>query len=77
LDSDDQKKASLVVASNTPDEQEVKSPCIGRCCLDYDDICVGCFRSIDEITSWRQASQDERRQYLNNAKARAQNARRD
>lgn len=30
----------------------VKSPCVRNCCLGEDDICLGCFRTIDEITSW-------------------------
>ena len=30
----------------------VKSPCIRNCCLDENDICLGCFRSVEEITSW-------------------------
>ena len=30
----------------------VKSPCVRDCCLGEDDICLGCFRTIDEITSW-------------------------
>lgn len=34
----------------------VQSPCIRRCCLNDDDICMGCFRSLAEITAWGQAS---------------------
>lgn len=30
----------------------VESPCIRNCCLDDDDICVGCYRSLAEITRW-------------------------
>jgi len=30
----------------------VPSPCVRNCCLDDDDICLGCFRSLDEITAW-------------------------
>ena len=30
----------------------VESPCVRNCCLDDDDICMGCFRSVDEITGW-------------------------
>jgi len=28
------------------------SPCIRICCLDRNDICLGCFRTLDEITGW-------------------------
>lgn len=31
---------------------EVNSPCVRNCCLDDDDICIGCARSVDEIIEW-------------------------
>ena len=42
----------------------VESPCIDRCTLDDDDICVGCFRSIDEICAWGAAADEQRRSIL-------------
>ncbi|MDC8831758.1 DUF1289 domain-containing protein [Alteromonas gilva] len=42
----------------------VSSPCIGNCCLDPDDICLGCQRHIDEITGWHHADVTERRAIL-------------
>ena len=33
----------------------IESPCIRNCCLNDDDICVGCYRSLAEITRWSQA----------------------
>jgi predicted Fe-S protein YdhL (DUF1289 family) len=50
----------------------VESPCIRKCTLDDDDICVGCFRSIDEICAWGSASDNQRRQILELALARRQ-----
>jgi len=41
--------------------QPVESPCIDLCTLDDDDICVGCFRSIDEICAWGGATEEQRR----------------
>jgi len=29
-----------------------QSPCVRNCCLDDDLICVGCFRTLDEIKEW-------------------------
>jgi len=49
------------------------SPCIKNCCLDLDDICLGCFRSLDEITQWTQVNTETRLQFLNNIKIRQQN----
>jgi len=43
------------------DEATVKSPCVAVCALDEDDICLGCYRTADEITDWFMASDDERR----------------
>lgn len=39
------------------------SPCICNCCLNEQDICLGCFRSLNEITEWSQAS-DLRKQII-------------
>jgi hypothetical protein len=38
----------------------VSSPCTGVCKLDGDDICIGCFRSKDEIARWTQMSDREK-----------------
>ncbi len=35
-------------------EPSIPSPCIDNCCLD-DDICMGCFRTIQEIMDWGEA----------------------
>lgn len=41
-------------------QQGVKSPCVRSCCLDDADICMGCFRSLDEIKVWGMATDEER-----------------
>ncbi|MBZ4202746.1 MAG: DUF1289 domain-containing protein [Methylovulum sp.] len=51
--------------------QSIDSPCVRKCCLDSNNICVGCFRSLDEIMSWSEASNQERLMYINNAGLRA------
>ena len=48
----------------------VESPCVRTCCLDHDDVCVGCYRSIKEIIAWGGASDDERRDILERCAAR-------
>jgi predicted Fe-S protein YdhL (DUF1289 family) len=40
--------------TNTP--STVQSPCIQNCCLDDKDMCLGCFRMIDEILIWGTAT---------------------
>ena len=38
----------------------IKSPCVHICCLDEKDICLGCYRSCDEICKWGAMNNDER-----------------
>jgi hypothetical protein len=49
-----------------------QSPCISVCVLDDDDICMGCYRSANEITDWFMASDDEKREVLRKARERMQ-----
>jgi len=49
---------------------EVTSPCIRNCCLTEDDICLGCFRHVDEICEWGSASSKRRKIILYNSKKR-------
>lgn len=51
-------------------ENIAQSPCVRNCCLDDNDICLGCFRSILEITQWGTANNQERTAILLNAKNR-------
>ena len=55
---------------STP-EPTVASPCVRNCCLDDDDVCLGCHRTLDEIMAWGGASNDERRAILDRAAQRA------
>ncbi len=41
-----------------------KSPCVLNCCLDKNDICLGCFRHIKEIMDWKSLSNDGKQQVL-------------
>ena len=41
---------------------EVDSPCVNICIIHpRANICTGCFRSIDEISSWSKMSETERK----------------
>ena len=42
----------------------VESPCVRNCCLDDKDICVGCYRSLVEITRWSLADDDVKTRIL-------------
>jgi predicted Fe-S protein YdhL (DUF1289 family) len=45
-------------------EAAVLSPCVDICRLDPQGLCVGCRRTIDEITEWPRASEARRREIL-------------
>ena len=45
-------------------EAAVPSPCIDICRLDARGLCIGCHRTIDEITEWSRASEARRREIL-------------
>ncbi len=38
----------------------VMSPCVRNCCLNEKDICLGCFRNLDEIKQWSMSTESER-----------------
>ena len=40
--------------------KNIKSPCINNCQLNNRKICIGCYRSIPEITSWSTASETKK-----------------
>ncbi|MEC5385384.1 DUF1289 domain-containing protein [Uliginosibacterium sp. H3] len=42
----------------------VASPCIRICCLDEHDVCLGCFRTLDEIRGWQASDNALRTQVL-------------
>jgi len=47
--------------------KEVASPCIRNCCLNQQDICLGCFRHLDEIIGWRSFSVEKKQLVLANS----------
>ncbi|WP_462157575.1 DUF1289 domain-containing protein [Pseudoalteromonas sp. GB56] len=55
-------------------EQTVKSPCIDQCCLNPDDVCVGCFRTLDEILDWSASTNEQKRAIVRNCEQRRGNS---
>ena len=44
---------------------ELDSPCVNICIVHPQaNICTGCFRSIDEISSWSNMSESERKRII-------------
>ena len=50
----------------------IASPCVKNCCLDKQDICLGCDRTIDEIIRWGDANDKEKLLMLEKAKKRTE-----
>jgi predicted Fe-S protein YdhL (DUF1289 family) len=42
------------------ESEKVDSPCVRNCCLDNNDICLGCARSLSEIVNWAASSNSEK-----------------
>lgn len=61
----------MVHCVQPPPPDPLASPCIRTCCLDDDDVCMGCGRSLAEIVSWGTASDDEKREILARSRQRA------
>ncbi|MBE9532948.1 MAG: DUF1289 domain-containing protein [Proteobacteria bacterium] len=53
---------------------DITSPCIKNCCLDTNDVCIGCFRQLDEIMLWGKSdtSNEQKQQILVNINERKQ-----
>jgi hypothetical protein len=52
-------------------DRSAESPCLGNCCLDDDNTCLGCFRSLEEIKEWSLVDDHRRRVILQNARERS------
>jgi len=55
-------------------DEPVRSPCVSVCALDAEDICVGCYRSAEEITLWISLDNAARREIIKRAAERARKA---
>lgn len=45
-------------------DSPIESPCVSLCCLDEDDVCMGCLRHINEITGWHAMSNEQKQRLL-------------
>jgi uncharacterized protein len=54
-----------------PPSDSPPSPCVRNCCLDDDNVCLGCGRSLDEIVAWSAASDAQKRAILERSRVRS------
>ena len=50
----------------------VISPCINICKLDENKICIGCYRTLDEIANWTKYTDKEKQNIINQVQNRIQ-----
>lgn len=51
---------------------EIESPCIGTCTIGPAGLCIGCFRSADEVAAWLSYTAEQRRALMQTLPARAE-----
>lgn len=51
-------------------DSTLASPCVRNCCLNAQDICMGCGRLLSEITSWMDFTEEQKRVVKTNAAGR-------
>ncbi|MDO6684315.1 MULTISPECIES: DUF1289 domain-containing protein [unclassified Agarivorans] len=55
-------------------QEQIESPCIRQCTLDGDDVCVGCFRRLDEICAWTGVNNEAKKAILKRCEQRRKDA---
>jgi uncharacterized protein len=53
-----------------PPSDPLASPCVRNCCLDDDNVCIGCGRALHEIVAWGTASDADKTQILARSRGR-------
>ncbi len=53
-------------------KKKIKSPCQLICTYDEDKICIGCYRSAEEVINWDRYTDEEKLKVLENTTQRRQ-----
>jgi hypothetical protein len=48
----------------------IASPCIRNCCLNKQDVCIGCGRTLQEIVRWGEVADKEKLEILMTSRTR-------
>ncbi len=57
--------------SGPPAFAAIQSPCNKICTIDCDTrLCIGCFRTMEEVATWSVLSHDQRREIMQTLRAR-------
>lgn len=60
--------------SSEPAEAPLASPCRRQCCLNDDEVCLGCGRTLQDILDWGSADNVQRQLICEGAVRRLQQA---
>ncbi|RTE64760.1 DUF1289 domain-containing protein [Amphritea opalescens] len=52
------------IEHRSPQKAATDSPCQRNCCLNEQDICMGCYRTLQEILDWHGSSTAEKEAIL-------------
>ncbi len=53
------------MSENEPIKEEIESPCLRLCAVDgRTGFCMGCYRTLKEITSWARLTPEARRDIM-------------
>ncbi len=56
---------NMMIKNNVTVGIEVASPCVKLCKIDAENsLCIGCYRTLDEISVWSRASAPQKLQIL-------------
>jgi predicted Fe-S protein YdhL (DUF1289 family) len=66
-------KNEPILTSNV-ESTVVKSPCVNICCLNEEDVCLGCYRSCDEICKWGGMDNEQRNDVMKKVAEREKNS---
>lgn len=55
-------------------DPKTMSPCVRKCCLDSNDVCLGCFRHLDEIVGWSKLADNDKKNILKKCEQRMQSS---
>lgn len=57
--------------NNKQNPRPVKTPCVGVCYIDPKiNLCLGCYRSLEEIAKWSKMSDEKREEIMSELLAR-------
>lgn len=64
------KVLKLMTDSNRKEEEWVASPCVSICALNDEDVCIGCFRTGNEISGWGRMKVEQKKEVLKRCQVR-------